>query len=116
MNPLTILGNYMVVKHAEHIASLEEPTHYDSIAWVRIGHLAAAIATLATIDASENIDQCIDRIAFQRRELIRENDETPLGTEASWRQQGQIQTYSAALSEIEVILDRDLDAVMEGQE
>ena len=83
---------------------------------MRTGRLAAAIATLATIDASENIDQCIDRIAFQRRELVRENNETPVGTEASWRQQGQIQTYSAALSEIEVILDRDLDAVMEGQE
>jgi|GEM_PF-3827593 len=116
MDPLTILGNYMVVKRAEHMVSLEEPTHYDSIAWVRTGHLAAAIATLATIEASENIDQCIDRIAFQRRELIRENNETPVGTEASWRQQGQIQTYSAALSEIEVILDRDLDAVMGGQE
>lgn len=116
MDPLTILGNYMVAKHAEHMASLEEPIHYDSIAWVRVGHLAAAIATLATIEASENIDQCIERIAFQRRELIRENDETPIGTEASWRQQGQIQTYSAALSEIEVILNRDLDAVMGGQE
>ena len=116
MDPLTILGNYMTMRRAEHIASLEEPTHYDSIAWVRTGRLAAAIATLATIDASENIDQCIDRIAFQRRELVRENNETPVGTEASWRQQGQIQTYSAALSEIEVILDRDLDAVMEGQE
>jgi DNA/RNA-binding domain of Phe-tRNA-synthetase-like protein len=115
MGPLTILGNYMVAKHAEHLSSLEVPTPYDSIAWVRTGHLAAAIATLATIEASETIDQCIDRIAFQRRELIRENDETPLGTEASWRQQGQIQTYSDALGEIEVILDRDLDALMEGQ-
>jgi DNA/RNA-binding domain of Phe-tRNA-synthetase-like protein len=115
MDPLTILGNYMAVKHAEHMASLEEPIHHDSIAWVRVGHLAAAIATLATIEASENIDQCIERIAFQRRELIRENDETPLGTEASWRQQGQIQTYSDALGEIEVILDRDLDAALWGQ-
>ena len=115
MDSLTMLGNYMAMKHAEHMASLEEPIHYDSIAWVRVGHLAAAIATLATIEASENIDQCIERIAFQRRELIRENDETPIGTEASWRQQGQIQVYSDALGEIEVILDRDLDAVMEGQ-
>jgi len=116
MDSLLILRNYVAVKHAEHLASLDEPVRYDSIAWVRTGHLAAAIATLATVDASENIDQCIDRIVFQRRDIICENDTTPLGTEASWRQQGQIQTYSNVIGEIEAILDRDIDTSLGGQE